>query len=190
MVIQPEGKIVVVGSTNGNFALARYLLTGALDTSFSGNGKQHTGFGTGSVDGAHAVAQQADGKIVVAGTANGAFALARYNANGNLDTTFSGDGKVTTDLGGTDSRRYGAHAVALQADGKIVAAGRALVIELGRQGLDDFALARYNANGTLDATFGSKGIVRTSFCDEFVSGCDDFDDVQGISALARRTARL
>ena len=90
---------------------------GDLDVSFSGDGKQTTDFG-GS-DAAAAVAVQADGKIVVAGSSGGDFALARYGADGALDPSFSGDGLVTTDLGGTDAGQ----AVAIQADGRIVVAG-------------------------------------------------------------------
>lgn len=89
--------------------------------------------------------QPDDGKIVVAGST---FALARYNANGTLDPTFDGDGKVRTDFGGTDDE---ASALAVQ-DGKLVVAG----VSGG-----DFALARYQQNGTLDPDFGSSGRVRT-----------------------------
>ena len=103
---------------------------GDLDASFSGDGKQTTDFG-GS-DAATAVAVQADGKIVVAGSSGGNFALARYGADGTPDPSFSGDGLVTTDLGGTDAGQ----GVAIQADGKIVVAGSSG---------GNFALARYNA---------------------------------------------
>ena len=91
---------------------------GDLDVSFSGDGKLTTDFGGGS-DLAAAVAVQADGKIVVAGTSDGNFALARYGVDGALDPSFSGDGLVTTDLGGTDDGQ----GVAIQTDGKIVVAG-------------------------------------------------------------------
>ena len=125
-----------------NFALARYNPNGSLDTTFSGDGKQTTDFG--GVDGANAVALQGDGKIVAAGFAardRADFALARYSPNGSLDTTFSGDGKQTTNVGVVDSdggseRGSG---VALQGDGKIVAAG----LGRGLSQTDDFAVARY-----------------------------------------------
>ena len=83
----------------------------------------------------------------------GNFALARYNPNGSLDTSFSGDGKQTTDFGGSD----GAAGVALQGDGKIVAVGSTSA------GDGDFALARYNPNGTLDTGFSGDGKQTTSF---------------------------
>ncbi len=121
-----------------NFALARYNPNGSLDTTFSGDGKQMTDVG----DVANGVALQGDGKIVAAGRGAGgggyAFALARYNPNGSLDTSFSGDGKQTTDFG-FPNQIGGARGVALQGDGKIVAVG----VGQGPTQTDDFALARY-----------------------------------------------
>jgi uncharacterized delta-60 repeat protein/uncharacterized repeat protein (TIGR01451 family) len=126
---------------------------GALDPSFGIGGQVTTDFG--GFDSAQAVALQSDGKIVaVGGTASfpsGDFALARYNADGSLDATFGSGGKVTTDFGGFDA----ASAAVIQTDGRIVAAGRS--------GSGDFALARYNADGSLDPTFGSGGKVTTDF---------------------------
>ena len=160
VAIQADGKIVAAGfafvfGAVQDFALARYNPDGSLDATFSGDGKVTTDFAS-SGDQAHGVAIQADGKIVAAGFADVPgrdFALARYNTDGSLDTTFSGDGKVTTDFaGGLDE----AHGVAIQANGKIVAAGRALV-----SGNQDFALARYNADGSLDTTFSGDGKVTT-----------------------------
>jgi uncharacterized delta-60 repeat protein len=148
-------KIVVVGFTGdqeghfGAFALARYNPDGSLDTSFSGDGKQTTDFFVGSFgDRANGVALQGNGKIVAVGTPGAGFALARYNSNGSLDTSFSGDGKQTTNLGGV------ANGVALQADGKIVAVGG---------GGGDFELARYNPNGSLDGSFSGDGKQTTDF---------------------------
>jgi uncharacterized delta-60 repeat protein len=155
VAIQPDGKIVAVGHTGTGaheFAIARYNPDGSLDSSFSGDGKETTDFGDldyGTDYGAYDVAIQPDGKIVAVGrTGGGDFGLARYSPDGSLDTSFSGDGKATTDLGGLD---YG-RAVALQADGKIVVAGTTLV---GADG--DFALARYNPDGTLDSSFSGDG---------------------------------
>ena len=161
VALQGDGKIVVVGSGgsdvtgNSDLAVARYNPNGSLDTSFSGDGKQTTDFG--DLDEAAGVAIQPDGKIVAVGFANTAFdfenfVLARYNADGSLDTSFSGDGTQTTDFG-ADDRATG---VALQGDGKIVAVGR------GGTG-DDFALARYNPDGSLDASFSGDGMQTTDF---------------------------
>jgi uncharacterized delta-60 repeat protein len=158
VAIQSDGKIVAAGFAhiNGNFdfALVRYNSNGTLDTTFGTGGKKTTAFGVPSIAQGNSVTIQRDGKIVVAGLtvvnnlAN--FALARYNSNGTLDTTFGSGGKAVTDFGADDR----AFSVALQADGKIVAAGMTGA---------DFALARYNANGTLDLTFGSDGKVITDF---------------------------
>ena len=110
----------------------------------------------GGPDDAEAVALQANGKIVAVGEASfgllgSDFALARYNPNGSLDTSFSGDGKQSTDFGDGDV----ANGVALQSDGKIVAVGRGAG--------SDFALARYNPNGTLDPSFSGDGMQTTDF---------------------------
>jgi uncharacterized delta-60 repeat protein len=141
MVLQADGKIVVgggasLGRSNPTWALARYNLDGSLDTTFAGNGKVTTDFTRGDDD-AYSLALQTDGKIVAAGQSGGSnpkFALARYNLDGSIDTTFGRDGKVTTDFtDGYDS----AYSVAIQADGKIVTAGT--------PGFEEFALARYLA---------------------------------------------
>ena len=162
VVMQADGKILVVGSTyNGSssdIALARYNTDGTLDTNFSDDGKATTNFGSG-----HCVVMQGDGKILVAGSesndSGNDFALARYNSDGSLDTTFSGDGKVTTDFGEGDDHGY---SVVMQPDGKIIVAG--FVFNYS----GDFVLARYNADGTLDTTFSDDGKVVTDF------GGDDY----------------
>jgi uncharacterized delta-60 repeat protein len=124
---------------------------------------------------AFALTLQADGKLVAAGWAAGAetggydFALARYNADGTLDTSFGTGGTVTTDFG---TQQDEAHALVVQADGKLVAAGS------GRRSLEsssDFALARYNANGTLDPRFGMGGTVTTNMGVGF-----NLDEVRGL----------
>jgi len=114
------------------------------------------GGGTPAItDQAFAVAVQSDGRIVAAGDSysdnNGwSFALVRYNGNGSLDPTFGTGGKVLTNLDG------GARAVAIQSDGKILAAGYSYLYP------DNFVLVRYNSDGSLDATFGYGGIVQTT----------------------------
>jgi uncharacterized delta-60 repeat protein len=171
VALQPDGKIVAAGSATpkatifSDFALARYNSDGSMDATFGSAGKVTTDFG-GDGDRADSVALQLDGKIVAAGTTStpgvggfSHFALARYNSDGSLDATFGSGGKVITDFGG------GAEAVALQPDGKIVAAGSA---SPGATIFFDFALARYNPDGSLDATFGSGGKVTT----EFTGGSD------------------
>lgn len=158
VLIQPDGRIVVVGNVltagNSEFALARYNGDGSLDSTFDGDGKVATNFGTSAVS--TSMVLQQDGKIVVAGYAGNFFALARYNADGSLDTTFDGDGLLTAQVGvgvGVDQ----ANSVALQTDGKIVVAGQT------SRGGNDFALARFNSNGELDSSFDGDGKLTTSF---------------------------
>ena len=166
LVIQPDGKIVLAGSVKRaipyyrDFGLVRYLPDGTIDPSFGINGRVITDF-NGGRDFAYAITLQSDGMIVVAGTAQeGAdgdyeFALARYTSTGYLDTTFSGDGKVTADFNGGDDEAY---AITLQPDGKVIAAGYAF------NGLSlDFAVVRYLSNGSLDTNFSGDGLVMTDF---------------------------
>lgn len=160
IAIQQDGKLVVAGyRRNGSgdsdvdFAVVRYNQNGSLDTSFDGDGKVTTSFGTGS-ESANAVAIQNDGKIVVAGSANNKFTVVRYNFDGSLDLSFDGDGKVQTDFGAEFAT---ANSVAIQTDGKLVVAG---IVSVGGQ--FDFGVVRYLANGSLDPTFGSNGRVTTA----------------------------
>jgi uncharacterized delta-60 repeat protein len=151
IALQSDGKIVAAGflsnGANDDFAIVRYNSNGSLDTTFSGDGKLSTDLG--SYDSIYSIALQSDGKIVATGVSNDNFAIARYDTNGTLDTTFSGDGKLTTDMGSSD----GIQSIALQSDGKIVAAGYSG---------NDFAIARYDTNGTLDASFDTDGKVTTN----------------------------
>lgn len=157
VAVQPDGKIVVPVDTQGTFfALARYTSTGSLDGAFDGDGKVTTTINGGN-DYASAIALQPDGKIVVAGRTIGGgdadIAVLRYNANGTPDSTFSGDGQLTTNLGSTSDS---ATAVAIQPDGKIVVGG---VTNNGSN--FDFAVARYLSDGTPDSTFDGDGKTST-----------------------------
>ncbi|MBK8040216.1 MAG: choice-of-anchor D domain-containing protein [Verrucomicrobiaceae bacterium] len=151
--LQSDGKIVLGGyafMTNDDFALVRYNSDGTLDTTFDTDGKVTTTIGTGT-DRIHDVLIQPDGKILVGGYMVGSdFALARYNTNGSLDTTFDTDGKVTTPIGTSTDIAYG---ISLLSDGKILAAGYSFVTATG----NDFSIARYNANGSPDTTFDGDG---------------------------------
>ena len=163
VALQSDGKIVAAGESltgsSFDFALARYNADGSLDTSFGSGGKVTTDFAS-NFDTALAVTVQSDGKILAAGERSDGshfdFALARYNADGSLDSSFGSGGKVTDSIGpGSDAIQD----IALQPDGKIVVAGFSTAAATS----DDFALARYNANGTLDTSFGSGGHVVTVF---------------------------
>jgi uncharacterized delta-60 repeat protein len=170
VALQGDGKIVVAGGTvNGlfnDFAVVRFSSNGTLDTSFGTGGKVLTDFGVSAQ--AESVAVQADGKIVVGGFANLGggynFEVVRYDSNGTLDTSFGTGGKVTTDFGlSTQGFSFAqGNSLALQQDGKIVMAGMALL-----NSVHNFALVRYNSNGTLDASFGTAGKVTTPFATSF-----------------------
>ena len=165
IAIQEDGEIVVGGVASGDtstaFAIRRFHPKGNLDLTFGLGGGVMTEFGPGGTA-LHKLAIQGDGKIVAAGTTysgkNGGpdFALVRYNSDGSLDETFGSGGKVETDFFGLSDLCV---AVVLQPDGRIVTAGHAFT----DNGEADFALARYNADGTLDETFGSSGKVTTDF---------------------------
>jgi uncharacterized delta-60 repeat protein len=153
LALQPDGKAVVVGDSDGDFAVARYNLDGSLDPAFGSGGKVITTFG--GADQASAVVVQGDGKIVVAGQTDTGVsidvALARYNPNGSLDAAFGSGGRVTTNFSASSDDV--ASTVALQFDGKIIVAGDTD---------ENFALARYNPDGSLDGTFGNAGKVTTN----------------------------
>ena len=155
LVIQkPDGKIVVAGESSGDFALARYEPDGTLDSQFGAGGRITIDLGRD--DRANAVALQSDGKIVVAGVADGLdFALVRYGTDGALDVSFGTVGYVITDFSGSWDA---ASAVAIQPNGMIVAAGAS-----GSFPRAKFALARYNADGSIDESFGVEGKVTIGF---------------------------
>jgi uncharacterized delta-60 repeat protein len=172
VAIQADGKIVMVGQTPTdpyrlNFAVVRITPGGALDPSFGTAGKVLTSFGGQRGDGAYAVAIQPDGRIVVGGVMGGSadtphdnfYALARYNPDGSLDTSFSSDGKVTASVAPPGGGGDDLYALALQLDGKIVAAGMSFT----PTGATQFGVARFNANGSLDTSFSGDGRLTTNF---------------------------
>jgi len=160
-----DGKIVAVGdayTTTGktnslDMAVARYNLDGTLDRTFGGSGEVLAGLGR-----ALAVQVQPDGKVVAAGYAYGAswesFEVVRFNPDGTLDASFGSNGKVITGFsrGSSDI----GEAMVLQADGKIVVAGQT---KPTKTSYEDLALLRYNANGTLDTSFGLGGKASMRF---------------------------
>jgi uncharacterized delta-60 repeat protein len=136
-----------------------------LDFTFGTGGIVRTDL-SGNTDTLADLAFQPDGKIVATGFANaGGLGIARYNSNGTLDTGFGGSGFVISHL-----IPYGAKAVAVQPDGKIVAAGATYTAET----LFDFALVRYNSNGTIDSDFGMGGGVRLDY------GVNHFDYAEDV----------
>jgi uncharacterized delta-60 repeat protein len=151
MVIQPDGKIVVVSSSSG-IDVVRLNADGTLDTSFDGDGWAHTALADDGYD----VELQADGKIVIAGretAPDNRFTVVRLNTNGSVDTTFDGDGLAVIDFGaGSDI----AYALVVQPDGKLVLGGQA------GNGFLDFGLVRLNTNGSLDTSFDGDGKAQIS----------------------------
>ncbi len=173
MALQSDGKILVAGYSSVqpapgepnvyHFALARYNANGSLDTSFDGDGKLTTvinGWAMGT-----SMALQADGRILVAaGVSDGSggdFTLLRYLTDGSLDTSFDGDGLLTTDFGGMDT----VSSMVLQSDGKILVAGSSAIPPASQFDpyVSQFALARYNVDGSLDASFDGDGKLITTF---------------------------
>jgi uncharacterized delta-60 repeat protein len=145
LAIQPDEKIVVAGTSGGSFVVVRYTPTGALDSSFGTGGILTTTIAA-SQEGNGVALQPSDNKIVVAGWAGLDVAVIRTTTGGALDTAFDTDGKVQTDINGTDK----AYAVAIQTDGKIV---------VGGSSSNDFCVVRYTTAGALDSTFDADGKV-------------------------------
>ena len=157
VTVQPDGKILVAGYSNSGinyeFSLIRLNADGSLDTSFDGDGKLLVPVAIGYYDVGNSVTVQPDGKIIVAGYSfNGSnqdFSLVRLNADGSLDSTFNGSGKLLVPVGSSGDD---GNSVTLQPDGKIVVAGGSY------NGINyDFSLIRLNADGTLDDTFNGDG---------------------------------
>ncbi len=149
-----DGKLLVAGSTwvnnSDGFYIARLNLDGSIDTSFGGNGFTEVDISPAGLDIPYDIAVQADGKIIVAGTANiengGDIALLRLNADGSVDTSYGTNGIVTTDLRGAE---FG-FGITLQNDGKLLLTGTAN---------GDLILLRYLDNGILDNSFANSGVA-------------------------------
>jgi len=162
IAIQPNNKIIAVGCSESNqndgFLLVRYNCDGSLDSSFGINGIVRTQI-SGVEEGARTAKIQGDGKIIVGGYSGSNesqnFALARYESNGMIDTTFGENGIQITKF---NDEPDGITSIALQSDGKIVAGGYSYL-----EGISNFALARYNSDGSLDNTFGSEGKIISLF---------------------------
>jgi uncharacterized delta-60 repeat protein len=166
VAIDRVGRIVAAGSAiqsasaSSDFAVARYHSDGTPDRSFGSGGKVTTDFG--GLEYARSVAIDSRGRIVAAGQRGlerGWFVLARYTPSGNLDPSFSGDGKAITGFRGIGVRARATSAV-IDSQNRIFAAG---YVDTGA-GDDDFALVRYSANGVISSrSFGTGGKVTTNF---------------------------
>jgi uncharacterized delta-60 repeat protein len=165
-----SGSIDLPNSQDTSFALLRFNSDGSVDPTFGNGGIVATNIGVDD-DQAYAIARQPDGKIVAAGRRGiqfypseqrkGNVALARYNPDGSLDTTFGTGGKVINDFGqGLES--YALELI-IQPDGKLIIAGESSY---------EFLAARYNSNGTLDSTFGNGGSALVNFSSNWDHGRD------------------
>ncbi|MBI4648319.1 MAG: T9SS type A sorting domain-containing protein [Bacteroidia bacterium] len=160
VAIQSDSKIIVTGCSSCDFAIVRYNTDGTIDNSFGGDGIVTTDF-AGGFDLVNSLAIQTDGKIIAAGWTRDTnylynFAIARYTLDGSLDSSFGASGKVITTIGNGEDE---GNSVDIQLDGKIIVAGNSS---------GDFAIVRYNINGSLDNYFGTNGIVITD-----INGTED-----------------
>ena len=164
--IQSDGKIIVVGDSDGNnegssFLISRYMPNGNIDTSFGSNGNVEILVGQRCH--ANSIELQNDGKIVVSGstltlqgnTLYTDIMVIRLNTNGNLDPTFDEDGINTINLNNSQT----INAAIIQESGKIILAGR--FSNLSNPNFDTFGLVRFNEDGSTDTTFGVNGFVHT-----------------------------
>jgi uncharacterized delta-60 repeat protein len=176
VLVQPDGKIVAVGQSsngaNNDMSIVRFTSAGALDTTFNTTGMRLQPVGSASDD-ATAVAQQDDGKLLVAGSSTNTtsdFAVVRLTTTGALDATFATGGKLVIPIGtGNDYAR----SLALQPDGRILVAGHGIV------GANyDIAFARVTPAGVLDASYGTAGVklIATSAQDDTVEDVDIASD--------------
>lgn len=169
--VRHDGSILAAGSTSceavincrTDFAIAKYTSAGLLDGSFSGDGLQTADLGAAAGDAATSIVTQDDGRILVAGITEGPcpaecggrLALARFTANGSLDPTFSGDGRLISSFpAGFQLNTAQADSIAIQPDGTITAVGSLN---------GDFAVARYTSAGVLDSSFSGDGLQTTDF---------------------------
>jgi len=155
ILIQPDGKIVVIGTALSNFAVIRLSNLGTIDSTFGNNGNLTIDFGANDV--ALSGVIQTDGKIVLSGsrawnTEESDLALVRLLGNGTLDPWFGTSGKVTVDFSQYDT----ADSIALQNDGKLLIGGHSYF-----RSNDDFIAARFSADGRLDNSFANSGITNT-----------------------------
>jgi uncharacterized delta-60 repeat protein len=174
IAVQPDGKIVVAGTTNDlRIVLARYLPDGSLDPSFGEGGQVETEVGDWAF--AESVVLQPDGKIVVAGGSYQGdddvleeFLVARYDPNGSLDASFGTGGITNTvipeqpDPTVATPESATARSLAVLPGGEILVAGSSVWDESVKSALTSFALARYKPDGSLDPTFGEAGISQTA----------------------------
>jgi uncharacterized delta-60 repeat protein len=166
LVLLPDGKMFVGGGAfkyagDAKFIVVKTTSSGALDSTFGKKGIGAVSFTNIDYSAVNAMGVQANGKIILGGFSqrdglSEDFVLVRFNANGSVDNFFGTNGASYTDFGKQDN----ANALLIQTDGRIVAVGSSHDTESGES---YFALARYNKNGSLDASFRNQGKLLTSF---------------------------
>ena len=164
MILLPDGKIISAGE-NSNTTLAilvaKHNADGTPDLSFNATGKKQIDFGS-AYEYCYSVLLQSDNNILLAGSSNGNAALARLLPNGDYDTQFSDDGKLTLSFGPGNGSSF--QKILQQPNGKIIAIGEAY-----NTSSFDFAAARFNGNGSIDPSFGDNGKTTINF-----NGYNDF----------------
>jgi uncharacterized delta-60 repeat protein len=187
VVVQPDGKIVVAGTgwngPNFDWVLARYNADGSLDGTFGTGGKLVLDLGPGYYNEVWDLALQGDGKLVVSGNVDGVSAVARLNPDGTFDPAFGTNGVVTTQFSLTGGRAFG---VAIQPDGKIVTASSVS----GGNSNGVYGVARYNADGSLDSTFGTGGKVEVDFPGIYDGAYDVLVQPDGKIVVVGNTGRV
>ncbi len=183
LAIQPDNKIVATGfykpgNVEAQMVVVRGNANGALDLTFGTNGVVKANIGNKSVG--NFLALDAGGNVVVVGStanvnANNTFLVVRLTSSGAFDSTFGTNGIVTTAIGDISQ----AYDVALQADGKIVVVGSTTS---SSNFLNQFAIARYNTDGSLDNTFGTNGIITTAIGNNSIANAVDLQTNQKILA--------
>jgi uncharacterized delta-60 repeat protein len=158
-VIQTDSRVVLGGVAVNDFALSRYLIDGSLDTSFSSDGKQTTNIGSSDI--VYAIGVDTSGRAVAVGYSDGYIAIARYTTNGNLDTSFSSDGKAL-EFANPSSMSDAGYSLAIQTNGQLVVTGSSLD---GSFTYTNIATLRFTTNGVLDTSFSNDGIVLRTFTD-------------------------
>ncbi|MBK6932511.1 MAG: hypothetical protein IPH12_17285 [Saprospirales bacterium] len=179
LVVLPDGKMVGCGTADQGsgklFCAFRRNADGSADNTFGVNGFAYAN--VGSQPTVTRLAVQPDGKVLLTGTVYSNMTtfydlvLFRFNANGTPDNTFGANGKVVSVLSTNSAYELG-NAIALQQDGKIVAAGR-----IANTTPAEFVVARYNANGVLDNTFGTNGAAKI----DFYAGASALDEAKAVA---------
>lgn len=172
--LQSDGKIILFGSTSSDngttqrFCVSRLNSNGSIDNTFGTAGITETFLGT-NIDKGKRVVILPDGKIIACGTsdANGyeEFAAVKYNTDGTLDNSFGNNGIVLTSASGESDCK----SIVVQPDGKFILAGAGNASSMA----GNFALVRYNANGSLDNSFGVNGRVLTAISNDYFDGIND-----------------